>query len=289
MGSVCIITDSTVQFPQPAFTGRNLVKILPLHVNLAGKVSEESPSPKNYSLPAIATKDLAPSISILPIEEFTAFIESIGKSFDQSLWLLHSSALSQCFQKTSSMLDQIAYHGRLQLIDSQNISIGLGLLVQLAAELATQGAPLSEIEREIRTNIQRIYTVLSIPNLSYLFYASLIDLSQATVGEMMDILPIFTLEEGVLTPVDKVKSNRQVFDFFLEFINEYDHLVHLSLLQNASPNNPNARMLREFIQNNFPKANFTEHTLALPVAALFGPHCTGLFLSEAGNHKENKR
>jgi DegV family protein with EDD domain len=289
MESVCIVTDSTIQFPQPAFAGRNLVKILPLKVNLSGECVDEYASMKNSTLPATATRKLNPSLSSPSSLELTEFINTIGKSFDQTLWILHSSALGNCCQQIQERILLLSNHERMQIIDSRNISIGLGLLVQAAAELAECGTPLSEIERVIRTNIPLIYTVLCIPNLSYLYFAGLIDLAQATIGEMMGILPIFTLENGKLTPVEKVKNNHQIYDFFQEFINEFDQLHHLALLQNASPDNQNPRILRDFIQNNFPKTYFTEHNLTLPIATLFGPHCTGLFIAEADKHKGIKR
>ena len=54
--------------------------------------------------------------------------------------------------------------------------------------------------------IPHTYMMVCTPGLSYLYYAGIIDQAQAFVGEMLGLLPIFTLEEGQINAVEKVRS-----------------------------------------------------------------------------------
>jgi DegV family protein with EDD domain len=168
----------------------------------------------------------------------------------------------------------------VQVIDSQTTSVGLGYLVQTAAEAALRHDSAIEIERVIRGIIPHIYSIFCIPGLTYLHHAGFIDYAQAVAGEMLNLLPIFTLEEGHLTPLEKARNMRGLSDFFQEFLDEFCDLYYISFIQSAPPLNHESRVLREHAQSNFSNAPFSEHAINLPLAALFGPRSLGVIVVE---------
>jgi fatty acid-binding protein DegV len=97
---------------------------------------------------------------------------------------------------------------------------------------------------------------------------------------MLNLLPIFSLEEGSLSAVEKVRNYRGALDYFQEFLGEFDNLQHIAFLQGSPPAHE-AHLLRAAAQDLFPKTCFSEHTLNPPLAALLGPKTLGLFLLEA--------
>ena len=99
----------------------------------------------------------------------------------------------------------------------------------------TAGQPVAEVERMVRSQIPRTYMMLCTPGLSYLAYAGFIDPSQAFVGEMLGLLPIFTLEEGQISAVEKVRNMRGLIDFMQEFVSEFDELQHIAFIQSTPP------------------------------------------------------
>jgi DegV family protein with EDD domain len=288
MGSICILTDSTAQFTQPSFPGRNIVNILPLEVQL-NNILYDNASYKVSNLPASANDELNPQLVAPSPEKIRSMLTNLGQTYDEVIGIFISSSLNQCYINAEKAASSLRGRLIIQMIDSQTTSIGLGLLVQTAAEAVAQGDDIIEIEQLIRSLLPHIYAVFCTPNLSYLHYASFLDHAQALVGEMMGMLPIFTLEEGKLTPLEKVRSRRHAFDFFQEFINEFDYIQHIALLQNLNPNPQDARLLREQVQVGINKLAFTEHTINLPLATLLGPSAIGLFLLESTNQKRIRR
>ena len=69
--------------------------------------------------------------------------------------------------------------------------------------------------------------------MTYLYQSGFIGDAQALVGEMLGLLPIYTLEEGRLTPVEKARNYRQLIDFMQEFIDEFSDLYHIALIQSS--------------------------------------------------------
>jgi len=284
MGTICIVTDNTAQFTQPSFVGRNSITIVPLETRLNGSLVDGNVIKAN-NLPFSADDQLHPALVSPSVEDFRQLFIGLSLKFNQIFGLFLSSSLNDCYNHAEQAAESLHGHNTISLIDSQTTSIGLGFLVQAAAESLAHGMNLVEVEHLIRSLVPHIYAAFCTPSLSYLYYAGFLDQAQAIVGEMMGMLPIFSLEEGRLTPMEKVRNRRHTIDFYQEFMDEFDHLNHIALMQTASPNAQDARLLREHVQLEFPKISFTEHTINLPLATLLGPSACGLFLLEAADHK----
>lgn len=281
MNSICILTDSTAQFPQFGFMGKGDIRVISYSIEFNGQVYEEGKDLRASDLPPVikgtqATRLIAPSP-----EKLEELLTSLGAYYQDVIAITASSHLTQVYTNLEKALANVRGKVRLTLIDSQTTSIGLGLLVQAAAEAAAQGMPAVEVERMARSMIPHIYLMLCIPGMSYLYHAGFIDQAQAFVGEMLGIMPIFTLEDGQLSAVEKVRNSRGLVDFMQEFSLEFDKLLHIAYLQSTPGATHEARLMREHAQNCFPHANFSELNINLPLATLFGPRSLGLVIVEA--------
>lgn len=191
-----------------------------------------------------------------------------------------SSLLNPATKFALSAAGEFCNHTTIDVVDSQTTGIGLGLLVQAAATEASAGIPPAEIERQIRASISRIYMLFCIPELTYLANSGYMDYSQALVGELMELLPIFAIEEGRLIPVEKVRTQRHLFESFQEFMNEFDDPAYIALTRGTNHNTLRTRHVRQYVQEIFPDTTFSDHALAPHLAALFGPQSTGLIIME---------
>ncbi len=281
MGSTCILTDGTAQFTRLAFPGRNLVTVMPLEISYNGQVYGEGKDLKPGSLPASVQKENAPRLVIPTPEDFRKVIANLGQEYNEVVAIVTSSNLCPIFENAVEAAQGMRGRVSVQVIDSQSISVGLGFLVQVAAEAAAKGARATEIDRLLRGIIPHIYAVFCIPGLTYLYHSGFLGQAQAMVGEMLGLLPIYSLEEGHLTPLEKARNYRQLMDFLQEFLDEFDNLRQIALIQSAPAQVHDAHVLREHANTNFPRTPFSEHAINLPLAILFGPRTVGLFVMES--------
>jgi len=283
MGSIAILTDSTVQFTLPTFGGHHLIRIIPLQVAYGAQVYEYSKGLKPGDLPLSVGPENHPRLIPPSLEQLCEWFsyDEMGQPYDQVIGIFSSSGMSGMVDRAIEAQKIVNGRTSLQTIDSQTTSIGLGMLVQSAAEAVARGANLADTERLVRSMVPHIYAVICAPGLSYLHYSGFLDRAQASVGEMLGLFPIFAFEEGQLTPLEKVRNHRQVLDFFQEFLEEFDQLQYVSFLQSAiNSNSQDGRILRDHTQDRFVHTPFSEHTINLPVATLFGPNAIGLFVVE---------
>lgn len=282
MKSVCILTDSSIQFPQPTFAGRNLVKIIPLTVDFSATHPDKPKITRANEFPPHADGFFPPRLVIPSEESLAQYLISpeTNLPYDQILAIVTSSSICGLYDRLQSVAKAWLGKCTIQVIDSLTTSVGLGVIVQSAAEKFARGESFTEVEKAIRGLLPHIYSILCTPNLSYLYQSGIIDIAQAVVGEMLGFLPVYVLEEGKLSPLEKVKNQRQVIDLYQEFMDEFDHLQHIALLQSASANPQIGRLLREHAAANSPKVPFTEHNINLTLATLFGPQASGITVVE---------
>ena len=285
MSSVCILTDSTAQFTRPSFPGRHLIKIIPMHVHVNHSIIDGNADMRVEELPASIRGAATPSVAAPTVEEFRQAYLTLGKEFNEIMVLPISSHLSSTLLNAQVAATQVQGRIAVQIIDTQTTSVGLGYLAQLAADAAASQATLSEIEHLIRGQIPHIYSVFCIPGLTYLFQAGFIDYAQAMVSEMLNLYPIFTLEDGHLTPLEKVRNLRHLTDFFQEFLDEFIDLSQIAVIQPNPALAHEGKVLREHATLNFPKTAFSENPINLSLASLFGPRSLGVFAIETPNSK----
>ncbi len=132
----------------------------------------------------------------------------------------------------------------------------------------------------MRRQSAHIYTVICSPGLSYLYHSGIVDQAQAIVGEMLNMMPLFSIEDERLTPVEKVRNVRNTVELFIEFVEEFDKLRHIALIQCAPPLLPETRSIRQAFLERYPQTTYSEHNINLPSAILFGPRVVGLVAIE---------
>jgi DegV family protein with EDD domain len=95
---------------------------------------------------------------------------------------------------------------RIFVLDSTTTSVGLGWLVQEAAELAASGSAPEIILREMAGLIPRLRLFLTLDTLEYLRRGGRIGRAQAFVGGLLNVKPILQLRDGEVLPVERVRA-----------------------------------------------------------------------------------
>lgn len=256
-----------------------------MKVSLNGILLADNNGLKASELPPSAGDILNPRLVPPSVDDFRHYFSKLALKYHQIIGVFIASGLNQCYANALEAAKQLQGIVPIQVIDSQTVSIGLGLIVQAAAENLARGAGPLAAERVIRSLIPRTYSVFCPQGLSYLYYNGFIDHAQAMVSEMLGLFPLFVMEEGRLSPLEKVRNHRHVVDYFIEFIDEFDALQHIALLQSAPIHMQEAHLIREHAQEFFQKTPFTAHSLSTILATLLGPKTTGVFVVESGGSR----
>ena len=269
MHKVCILTDSSVQFTHPDYLGNELVFTFPF----ASRT--EVLQVQNDNFAGLGNQY---GIEPPPVKKILTLINKLHQEHTDILVITLSSALSELFSVVEEAVRQSGDLGSIKLIDSHTTSIGMGVLVQMASGLIAQGVSTDLVEHQLRISIANIYTLLCLPNLSYLAAANFLSHSQALVGEMLGVLPIFSLEGGKLKSIQKVRTHRHLFETFQEFLDEFIDPYYVAIIKKS--NQIKTISFRDYVKTNFPRTKFGEHLICDPLVELLGHESVGLIVVE---------
>jgi DegV family protein with EDD domain len=279
MSSICIITDSSAQFPGQFSPSERKIEIAPLSCRLNGNVLADEKGVTVSRMPETASHGYIPKLLPPPVEYFKEAFFRLSQDHDVIIGIFLSSLLNSCVQNAQEASTLHKGKASIQIIDSQTTSVGLGYLVQNAIDLADAGHSPVEIERKLHFLIPFIYSVFCIPGLSYLHSNGFIDKGQAIISEILGLYPIFTIENGKFSSLEKVHNHRQAMAFFQEFLDEFENLEHIALIKGPHVTLGDFHLIHEPSPGS-PKPPVQEYTLSLPLATLMGPTAIGCSIIE---------
>lgn len=199
-----ICTDSTADLSKELIA-KNCLNIIPLTVILDGKAYQDQVDISLTELfQSVEQTGILPRTSAPSIPEFVARFNGPG----DILYIGISSQLSGAYQH-SMLAAEMIKNKDIRLIDSLNISTGIGLLALKAAEFRDLGKSLEEIESEIRKTIPKVRTSFTIDTLDYLYLGGRCSAIQNIVSSLLKIRPVIEIRpDGTLGVKEKIRGSR---------------------------------------------------------------------------------
>ncbi len=219
MGNIVIVTDSTADLPLE--TVREFgIEVVPLTVQFPTGTFRDGVDLRGerfYSM--LGESAVLPTTSQPPAGEFVKVFKQAAERGASVIAILISSKLSGTFQ--AAALAKNAMEGAdIEVIDSANVTGGLGLQVLAAAEAARAGRTREEILGLIKGLRKRVETLFALDTLEYLHKGGRIGAVAAFVGALVNLKPMLKVQDGVLVPVARMRSHSQVINRYIEMISE---------------------------------------------------------------------
>jgi DegV family protein with EDD domain len=95
------------------------------------------------------------------------------------------------------------------VIDSYSVAAGLGLMALTAAEMAAGGHTMEEIVSRVEQMKQDMRLYFVVDTLEYLQKGGRIGTAAALIGTLLQVKPILAIRDGIVQPLDKVRSKRK--------------------------------------------------------------------------------
>jgi DegV family protein with EDD domain len=127
-----------------------------------------------------------------------------------------SSALSGVYELVQ-MIGREFQDMQIEVVDSKTLSMGLGFMLCEAGRCISQGLHLEEIRDRVLGMKDKVKVFYSIPVLDYLRKGGRIGLVSATIGSILNLKPIISVnEDGRYYSYDKVRGRRQSLERLVE-------------------------------------------------------------------------
>jgi DegV family protein with EDD domain len=199
-----ILTDSTSDLSQE-LVDRFHIDTIPLNVHIrdqAYKDGQTITTPRLFEL--VEANHELPKTAAPSVADFQAFFDREG----ESIFISISTQLSATLQ--SATLARDATHANVRLIDSRNLSTGIGMLAVRAAEMRDQGCSADEIEAAVLSWVPKVQSSFVVDTLDYLYMGGRCSAVQSIVSSLLKIRPVIEVKpDGTLGIKDKTRGSRK--------------------------------------------------------------------------------
>lgn len=216
---VSIIVDSTCDLPSDLAQEMGLI-VVPLSVHFGEETFRDGIdiSPEAF----IERLRSAESLPTTSQPSVPAFEDVFRKEIDQGhdvVCLTISSELSGTYNSARLAAESVDAE-RIHIIDTGALTIQLGLIAIAAARAAQAGQSHTEVVAEATraTENSRFYAVLQ--TLDYAYKGGRIGRAQHMVGSALAIKPILTLVDGLVTPVERIRTWKKAISRAEQLIGE---------------------------------------------------------------------
>lgn len=267
--SVCDLTKEQLQ--------ENNVTILPLTINLGDDSYQDGVdiTPEKIFEYVSNTKQL-PKTSANNEFQYTEFFEEVLKEYDGVVHFTIGSDISACYNNATKAQ---AHFENVRVIDSKNLSTGIGLLVMYACKLRDEGKTLDEIVTKVTARVPHVQASFVVERLDYLHKGGRCSAVALLGANILKIRPSIMVANGKMGVHKKYRGKMEsvvseyVKDTLTEFKN-YDNSMCFLTYTSATPEMIEAA--KKAISENAAFKAVYETTAGATVTSHCGEHTLGI-------------
>ncbi|MBD5156982.1 MAG: DegV family protein [Butyrivibrio sp.] len=213
--SIRIVTDSASDI---ANGERNDVTVLPLKLRFGDEEFMDGVdiSHKEFYEKLIETEELPITSQATPYDYEEVYKEAAAAG-DTLIVITLSSKLSGTYQ---SAVIAAADYDNIYVVDSENVTVGEHVLVELALRLKDSGMEAKDIAEQLERKKKKIRLVALLDTLEYLKKGGRISKTAAVAGSLLSIKPVIAIENGEVVMLGKARGSRHGNNLLVEKIKE---------------------------------------------------------------------
>ena len=201
-----IFSDSTCDL-SPELVERYELTIIPLHVLLGETDLKDGIDADQKTIFDWADENNATPHTAAPsTDEVMDLFRPALEAGDEIVSFSISAGMSNSLNVQHMATEILKAEDKISVIDSKNLSTGIGLLVIRAAELAKEGKSREEIVSEIEELIPKVRASFVIDTLTYLYRGGRCSGMSALVGGVLKLRPEIVVHDGKMAPSKKYRG-----------------------------------------------------------------------------------
>ena len=278
MEKIKIITDSTADLSKEIYEKYD-IEVLPLLINF-GEESyldgvEINP---NQVFERIEKDNILPTTAQVTPNRFIEAYKKYLKEGYKIISIHMSSVMSGTYQSACIAKETLETKD-IAVIDSQNVTAALGMLVIKAARLREKGYNIEQMEEELNNIKEKIKVSIYFNSLEYLVRGGRISKTVGIVGGILGIKLILEIKDGIMSVKDKIRGNKKSIKKIISDLECANLDEDLPVILIDVNNIEIKGALKDYMKIN--NVNFVECPVGSSVSIHSGPGCCGVVFFSA--------
>jgi DegV family protein with EDD domain len=222
MPKVAVLTDSVASIPEAALRELN-IHCVAYYIHRGQEVLRDLVTVQREAFLAWleTAKTLPTTASPGPGDYFSSYQQLAAEGVNEIASLHMTSLGSGAYQaaKVAQSMAQEQLPGvRIEVIDTQNVSLCQGWMVIEAARAALAGQNLEAVTSLVRKMIPITRMLQTADTLKYLYMGGRIGLAQRLVGSVLNIKPLIGMENGIIVLLGIARSRNKAYQMMAHLV-----------------------------------------------------------------------
>ena len=214
---------------------------------------------------------------------FADVYNKLSEETDEILVVTLSSKMSGTYQSATGAKALFKKSTRIEVIDSDTVAMGLGLIVMAVAKEAQKGAKLRDLTDFVHRAKSRSHFIAYFDTLKYLAKGGRIGKARGLLGSLLSVKPILTVKDGEMSPLTRVRSFGAGVEYLYNFASSFDKRIEgLAVEHSTTPDE--ADKLAARLGAVYPTERICRSIVSPVLGVYGGPGCLALTVFE----KESK-
>lgn len=229
MNKIAIVTDSTSDIPPELSRDLN-IQVVPAIIVADGESYEDGKGLTREAfydkLPEMTTPPTTATPSIMT---FTRTYQTlIDQGFQHVISIHVAEKLSGIY--SAAMTAANSLKNTVTVIDSKQLSMGLGFQVIAAAETAIAGLSLNSVLKKINETASRVHVLAMLDTLEYIHRSGRVSWARARLGSVLQIKPFLEIKDGEVINLGQVRTRRKGVQQLLHHLKSLGNIQDLAVL-----------------------------------------------------------
>jgi DegV family protein with EDD domain len=269
---VRIVTDSTCDLPAETIA-RYGIYVLPLYINVGrqGYLDGIDITREEFyqKLPEFQEH---PTTAVPSPQKFHAIYDTLADEGASEVLSIHISIALSAVVDMARNAAQDTISVPVTVLDSQQLSLGTGFLVERAAELAEAGYSIEAILPELEAQIKRSRVFAALDTLEFLKRSGRMNGFIANMGSLLQLKPILTMADGK-PGTERVRTRQRATRRLLEMLGETGELERAAIVHANAPER--VAELRTQAADMLPEGDIMAVDITPVIGAHIGPGAYG--------------
>ncbi len=257
-----------------ARTGRQLnITVVPAYIQIEGQSlrdGEQITREEFYRrLPSLSK---VPTTAVPSAYEFAAALRSLVGQADEVIAILLAGALSSMISVAELGAREVP-ELKVHFVDSQQLAMGIGWQVIMAAEAAARGASAAEIIAMLEDVRPRIRLLAVLDTVKYLVHSGRVSWAKGFAARLLDIKPLIEFRQGEAILVGQVRTRRRAMEQLLEMLTKLGPLERLAVVHSCAPD---WEVFHARVQALFPDMEVPVSEIGPVIGTHIGPAALGV-------------
>jgi len=213
-----IVSDTTCDIPEK-YVENNDLYFVPVKFHAADRVYTDKVDiiPEEF-YDILESAPEIPKTSKPSVKDFTKVYTNLLYHYRSILSIHLSGALSGTFHTALQAAKSISSQ-KIKVLNSKNLSVGLGLIVLEMIESLKKGIGYEAILKRVEKAVRDIDIFVGVPSLKYLIKGGRITKTKGLLAKIFNINPILMLNpEGALIPIGKARGKKKLEEKVLSLV-----------------------------------------------------------------------